>query len=86
MSQTKGIKLDVTTKQRLAALARIRSRSPHWLIYKAIETFLDREENHEREIHEDMERWERYQLTGEAIPHDKAAAWLENRAKGDVTS
>jgi len=23
-----------------------------------------------------MERWERYQLTGKAIPHEKAAAWI----------
>jgi predicted transcriptional regulator len=79
MSQTKGVKLDETTQQRLAALARIRDRSPHWLMCKAIETFLEREKR------EDMERWERYQLTGEAIPHEKAAAWLENLAQGKVT-
>ncbi len=44
MSQTRGVKLDDTTQQRLAALARIRDRSPHWLMCKAIETFLEREE------------------------------------------
>jgi predicted transcriptional regulator len=60
MAQTKDIKLDDTTQQRLAALARIRDRSPYWLICKAIETFLEREENYEREKREDMERWERY--------------------------
>ena len=86
MSQTKGVKLDDTTQLRLAALARIRDRSPHWLMCKAIETFLDREEKYEQEKREDMERWERYQLTGEAIPHEKAAAWLETLAKGKVTS
>ena len=86
MSQTKGVKLDDTTQQRLAALARIRDRSPHWLMCKAIETFLEREENYEREKREDMERWERYQLTGEAIPHAKATAWLEKLAQGKVTS
>lgn len=53
---------------------------------KAIETFLDREENYEREKREDMERWEHYQLIGEAISHEKAAAWLENLAQGKVTS
>ena len=85
MSQTKGVKLNDTTQQRLAALARIRDRSPHWLMCKAIEIFLEREENYEREKREDMERWERYQLTGEAIPHEKAAAWLENLGEGKVT-
>lgn len=49
---------------------------------KAIETYLDSEEIYEREKREDMERWERYQLTGEAIPHEKAAAWIENLARG----
>jgi len=86
MSQTRGVKLDDTTQQRLAALARIRDRSPHWLMCKAIETFLEREENYEREKREDMERWERYQLTGEAIPHAKATSWLEKLAQGKVTS
>lgn len=86
MSQTKGVKLDETTRQRLAALAKIRDRSPHWLMCKTIESYLDREEQYEREKREDMERWEQYQLTGVAISHEKAAAWLENLAQGKVTS
>ena len=86
MSQTKGVKLDDTTRQRLATLARIRDRSPHWLMCKAIETFLDREEHYEQEKREDIERWERYQLTGVAVPHEKAVAWIENLAQGKVTS
>jgi len=86
MTQTKSVKLDDTTHNRLADLARVRDRSPHWLMCKAIEKFLDSEENYEREKREDLERWERYQLTGEAIPHEKAAAWIENLAKGEVTS
>ena len=84
MSKTKGVKLDDTTEQRLAALARIRDRSPHWLMCKAIETFLDREEKYEQEKREDMERWERYQLTGDAVSHEKAAEWIENLAQGKV--
>jgi len=51
---------------------------------KAIETFLEREKNFEREKREDMERWKRYQLTDEALSHENAAAWLENLAQ--VTS
>ena len=86
MSPSKGVKLDDTTLQRLTALAHIRDRSPHWLLCKAIETFLDREENYEREKREDMERWERYQLTGEAVPHEKASEWLEKLAQGKVIS
>ncbi len=85
MSKTKGVKLDDTTEQRLAALARIRNRSPHWLMCKAIETFLDREERYEQEKREDMERWERYQLTGDVVSHEKAVEWIENLAQGKVT-
>lgn len=81
MSKTKGVKLDDTTEQRFAALARIRDRSPHWLMCKAIETFLDREEKYEQEKREDMERWEQYQFAGGAVPHEKAAEWIENLAQ-----
>ena len=85
MSQTKGIKLGDTTQQRLVALGRIRDRSPHWLMCRAIETYLDREEKYEQEKREDMKRWEQYQLTGVAVPHEQAAEWLENLAQGKVT-
>ena len=87
MSMTKGVKLDDnTTEQRFAALARIRDRSPHWLMCRAIETFLDREEKYEQEKRDDMERWERYQLTGDAVSHEKAARWIEKLAQGKVTA
>ncbi len=84
MSQTKGVKLDDTTQKRLAALAHIRNRSTHWLMCRAIETFLDREEKYEQEKREDMDRWEEYQLTSVAIDHEQAAEWLENLAQGKV--
>ena len=86
MSNTKGVKLDDTTRQRLETLARIRDRSPHWLMCRAIETYLDREEKYEQEKREDMERWEQYQLTGVAVSHEKAAEWLEKLAQGKVSA
>ena len=55
------VKFDDFTEQRLATLACIRDRSQHWLMCKAIETFLEIEENYEQEKLEDMERWEHYQ-------------------------
>jgi predicted transcriptional regulator len=86
MSKTKGVKLSDTTRQRLETLARIRDRSPHWLMRQAIETWLDHEEKYEQEKREDMERWERYQMTGVAVTDEKAAEWLENLAQGKVTA
>ena len=64
MSKTKGVKLDGTTEQRLAARVL--------------------EEKYEQEKREDMERWERYQLTGDAVSHEKATEWIENLAQVKV--
>ena len=82
MATTRGIKLDEQTSARLKALAEQRDRSPHWLMKTAIMEYLDREEAYEREKREDQERWERYQLTGEAVAHERVAAWLQSIAEG----
>ncbi|MDR3424501.1 MAG: hypothetical protein P4M13_05410 [Alphaproteobacteria bacterium] len=42
---------------------------------------MNREEDYEREKREDMERWEHYQLTGEAVSHEEVVAWLESLEK-----
>ena len=82
MTATTGIKLDNETRQRLESLAELRDRSPHWLMCTAIKLYLEREEQYEREKKEDMQRWHEYQLTGQAIAHDKAAQWLTKLAEG----
>ncbi len=82
MPATQGIKLDDETARRLKALGALRQRSPHWLMRVAIQDYLDREEKTEREKREDMERWERFQLTGHAIPHKQVAKWLTALAAG----
>lgn len=71
-----GVKLEETLHTRLKALSTAKQRTPHWLMKTAIEEYVEREEAHEREKREDMERWERYKLTGYAIPHDAVDAWL----------
>lgn len=84
MTTTQGVKLDESTCQRLKELGKLRDRSPHWLMRVAIENYLEQEEHCEREKREDMERWERYQLTGKAVSHKKAANWLGQLAAGKV--
>jgi len=86
MTTTQGVKLDDDIKQRLKVLGEIRNRSPHWLMRTAIQLYLEREEAYEREKREDMERWQEYQLTGHAISHDVATAWLDNLAEGEGDS
>ncbi len=84
MSGTHGIKLDGETHNRLKALGEIRDRSPHWLMRTAILISLEKEERYEREKREDAERWDRYQLTDEAVPHERVAQWLGKLAQGEV--
>ncbi len=79
---TQGIKLDETTRQRLKELGKLKNRTPHYLMKAAIESYLDREEQYESEKREDQERWERYELTGEAISHETATEWLNKLAQG----
>jgi len=80
---TLGIKLDEQTRERLKALAEAKDRATHWLIKTAILEYLDKEEQAGRERREDLERWERYQLTGQAISHATVTEWLDALAKGE---
>jgi predicted transcriptional regulator len=79
---TIGVKVDEAIRERLKALAEARDRSPHWIMKKALSEYLNREEKRERERHEDEQRWERYVLTGEAVPHQRVREWLGALAKG----
>jgi predicted transcriptional regulator len=85
MAVTQGIKLDEETRNRLKSLAKKRNRSPHWMRRTAIESYLVREENYEREKNEDMLRWEEYQLTGKAIGQETVEKWLDDLSKHKIT-
>jgi predicted transcriptional regulator len=85
MATTQGIKLDDDTRTRLRALAEMKKRSPHWLMRTAIEDYLQREEQYEKEKAEDMARWENYLLTGEAIDNKAAKKWLRDLSEGKNT-
>lgn len=78
----RAVKLDARTQERLQNLGHKRDRSPHYLMKAAIENFLDREEALEREKEDDQERYERYLLTGEAVPQEKVVTWLESLSQG----
>jgi predicted transcriptional regulator len=86
MTVTQGVKLDASLRKRLEGLAQKLDRSPHWLMCTAIKLYVEREENYEREKREDLVRWENYVLTGEAVSHDKAAAWLGKLAQGKAVA
>lgn len=81
--KTLGVKVDEETRDRLRALARALDRTPHWLMRRALEEYLEREERTERERVEDAERWEHYLLTGRAVPHEEVRSWLAALADGE---
>ena len=78
METTQGVKLDDDTRQRLRVLAEKKKHSPHWLMRTAIEDYLEREEQYEKEKTEDMARWEQYIITGKAINNEEVEAWLKD--------
>jgi predicted transcriptional regulator len=76
---TLGVKVDEQLHERLKMMAELKDRSTHWIIKRAIEQYLEQEEAVARDREEDRERWERYVLTGEAVPNAAVTAWLGER-------
>lgn len=80
-NSTTGLRLSKETKERLDALGKARDRSPHYLMNQAIERFLDQEEAIDTEWEIVKSRWERFELTGEAIDHSEVEAWVASLSK-----
>ena len=72
---TMGVRLDEETQNRLEALSRLKERTPHYLMKTAITHFLDPEEQVEAERLLVKSRWEKYEITGEALEHDEVKSW-----------
>jgi predicted transcriptional regulator len=74
---SRAVKLDEEIYNRLKVLGESRRRSPHWLMKEAIQQFLEREEEAEHIRQDTLERWARFEATGEAVNHESVEAWLE---------
>ncbi len=77
-SGTIDLDLDQDLEQRLRSLAARRGASPQALLQEAAREYVEREEAFERERDEDEVRYQHYLRTGEAVDHDKVAAWLDS--------
>ena len=75
--RSRAVKLDEETYNRLKVLGEARRRSPHWLMKEAIQQFLEREEDAEHLRQDTLERWARFEATGETVSHEEVEAWLE---------
>lgn len=71
------IKLDVDIKSKLQHLSKIKSRSPHWLMKKAIDIYVETEELKEALKQETLARWEEAELQ-KFVSHDKVINWLDS--------
>lgn len=71
------VQLDPETKRRLKALSKKRDQSIHCLALAAMKRYLDEEEEYDRQRQADMEEWEDYLRTGDALPGEKVEMWLK---------
>lgn len=84
MATTTSLKLDSPTRERLERLAKRRDRSAHWVMKRALDEYLDREEKHDELQDELIRRWEDYQATGLHLTFEEVDKWLAGLANGDA--
>lgn len=73
-----GVRLNEDTQLRLEALGKVRDRTPHYLMKSAVERFLEVEEALETERQLVKTRWQKFELTNEAVDHADVKTWAEN--------
>lgn len=77
MTDQVSIPLDTALHARLLAVSERLHLNEQGLVLRALEEFLDRDEIYRRELAEDEERWQEYQKTGVAVPHEEMLAWMD---------
>lgn len=82
-SAATSIKLDPGMKERVERLAEARDRSAHWVMKRAIEDYVEREERRENFARESREALEEYRATGLHLTHEEVMDWLERRSRGE---
>jgi predicted transcriptional regulator len=81
---TTSLKLDPAMKERIERLAAAKDRSAHWVMKRAIEQFVDREEAEEQFRRDAEDAWEHYQRTGLHLTNAEVMDWLERRIRGEA--
>ncbi|OIQ65647.1 trifunctional transcriptional regulator/proline dehydrogenase/pyrroline-5-carboxylate dehydrogenase [mine drainage metagenome] len=74
---TVSVKLDATERDRIAVLAGIKKRSPHYLMKEAILDYVGREEAHQRFIAAAQASFLHYKETGLHVGFDEFSAWVD---------
>jgi len=76
MAYVTPVKLEEPTRNRLKALGEARERTIGWMVKRAINEYLDREERKEQFKQEALSTWRNYQLTGLHVTAEEGREWL----------
>ena len=78
---TVTIKLDPSDRDRIASLATMKKRTPHYLMKEAILEYVQREEARQNFIKAAETSFEHYKETGLHITLDEFSAWVDDVQK-----
>ena len=78
---TVTIKLDPSDRERIASLAAMKKRTPHYLMKEAILEYVQREEARQNFIKAADTSFEHYKETGLHITLDEFSAWVDDVQK-----
>ncbi|WP_395020597.1 CopG family ribbon-helix-helix protein [Dongia sp.] len=81
--QQPNLQLDEALSDRLQRLADARRQSPEDLMRKAIEQYVDFEEDREQLNRDMVASWEDYQATGLHVTGEEVDAWLAKLEAGE---
>jgi predicted transcriptional regulator len=81
--QKPDLRLDDALSDRLQRLADARQQSPEDLMRKAIEQYVEYEEDRERFNRDCIAAWEEYKATGLHVTMEEADAWLAKLEAGE---
>ncbi len=82
-TSTTTLKLNNETKERLKRLAEAQERTPHWLMKRAIEEYVDREEKREQFRRDTIAASEEFDRTGLHLTGEEVDAWFEKIINGE---
>lgn len=72
-----SVRLDEETKKKLSLVAKYNERTPHWIMVKAIEEYLEKESAHISFLQESIDGLESAKSTGEFSTLNDLIEWSE---------
>ncbi len=74
---TVTVKLDPSARSRIASLAAVKKRTPHYLMREAILEYIQREEARQNFIQAAEASYAQYKETGLHVTFDEFSAWVD---------